>query len=440
MSTLRMTTAGESHGPAEVCVLSGVPAGLTITTEAVDRELARRQVGYGRGGRMAIETDRCRFLSGVRHGSTLGTPDRHHRRESGPRQLARCDVARTPCPKGEDRPAPLTIPRPGHADLAGHGQVRPRRHAQRPRAGECPRDGGPGGRRSRLQEAAGRAGSDGQGESHGHRREWRQQARADLAAPGIHRLGSRGGVAGRLRRPGALAEDVRGHRSGPRRPGSRWVASSRSGAGVSARGSAVTLAFEDRLDGRLLGALGSIPAIKGVEIGYGFANAARPGSKVHDPFVVRDRGRCPLGGPVEQQRRRARGRDEHRDAPGAPSGHEADPHAHHSTPFGGSAHAWSAVEAHVERSDVTAVPAARVVAEAMVAYVVAAAYLEKFGGDQSGAICWSPWQPTSGGWRRGGYGAARSSRGVHGQRQELGRRAERASFSAGASWTSTTRS
>ena len=94
--------------------------------------------------------------------------------------------------------------------------------------------------------------------------------------------------------------------------------------------------FEDRLDGLLLGALGAIPAIKGVEIGYGFADAGRPGSEVHDPFVMMSDGDGRLGGPRREQRRRTRGRHEHRDALGRPGGHEADPHAHHSAPLGGS--------------------------------------------------------------------------------------------------------
>ena len=118
MSTLRMTTAGESHGPAEVCVLTGIPAGLQITTDIVDRELARRQLGYGRGGRMAIETDRCRFLAGVRHGSALGTPIAIIVENQDHANWLEV-MSPEPLPAGREQPAKLSIPRPGHADFTG---------------------------------------------------------------------------------------------------------------------------------------------------------------------------------------------------------------------------------------------------------------------------------------------------------------------------------
>ncbi len=123
MSTLRLSTAGESHGPAEVCVLEGIPAGLTVTASDVDVDLDRRQQGYGRGGRMAIETDRCRFLAGVRLGRTLGSPicmvveNKDHQNWAA---VMSPELA-AERPVGEPVPAGgrVTVPRPGHADLSG---------------------------------------------------------------------------------------------------------------------------------------------------------------------------------------------------------------------------------------------------------------------------------------------------------------------------------
>ncbi len=214
MSPLRMSTAGESHGPAEVCVISGVPAGLDLVPAAVDADLARRQGGYGRGGRMSIESDRCRFLAGVRHGVTLGTPiailieNRDH---------ANWLEAMSPEPRAtsEAKPAPLTIPRPGHADLTGmakYGHEDMRNVLERASARETVGRVAGGAVCKRLLAEAG---GDGQGEGHGHRRR-RRCSRFRSGRSAIHRLGGRGGVAGGLRRPRDFHQDVRSDRSGAR--------------------------------------------------------------------------------------------------------------------------------------------------------------------------------------------------------------------------------
>ena len=109
------STAGESHGPAEVVIVHGVPAGLRLLAGDVDRELARRQAGYGRGGRQKIERDRVEFLGGVRHGYTLGSPVAMLVRN---RDYANWEHRMNPAPV-EDPPDPITLPRPGHADLVG---------------------------------------------------------------------------------------------------------------------------------------------------------------------------------------------------------------------------------------------------------------------------------------------------------------------------------
>jgi chorismate synthase len=377
MSTLLMTTAGESHGPAEVCVLSGMPAGLPITAEAIDAELIRRQRGYGRGGRMAIETDRCRLLSGVRHGVTLGTPitviveNRDH---------ANWLAAMSPAPlaEGQEKQVPLTIPRPGHADLTGmakHGHHDVRNVLERASARETVGRVAGGAVCKRLLAELGVA-VRGRVTAIGGVAEVGQ---ADLALPGsidweaveASPVGCADGVLSKQ-----MCEAIDAARTAGESLGGVfeiWCWGVCPGLGGYSR-------FDDRLDARLLGAIGSIPAIKGVEIGHAFADAALPGSKVHDPFVVESQ---------EDARWVARvgnnaGGVEGGMSTGMPLVIRAamKPIPTLTTPLlSVDLSTMQAVSAHVERSDVTAVPAASVVAEAMVAYVVAEAYLEKFAGD-----------------------------------------------------------
>jgi chorismate synthase len=372
-----MTTAGESHGPAEVCVLSGVPAGLSLTTEAIDLELARRQGGYGRGGRMSIETDRCRFLAGVRHGMSLGTPiailveNRDH-----VNWLEAMSAA--PPSEGAAAPVPLSIPRPGHADLTGlakydHEDVRNVLE------------------RASARETVGRV------------------AGGAVCKRLLEDLGVT--VRARVTSIGAVTAPACANLSDPSTV--EWAAVDASPVGCDdpevsvrmcqaidqARAAGESLggifevwcwglvpgvggysAAEDRLDGRLLGALGAIPAIKGAEIGYGFVQAALPGSQVHDPFEVLVDGVARWVGRTGNNA----GGLEGGMTTGMPvvvrAGMKPIPTL--TTPLPSvDLRSMEAVDAHVERSDVCAVPAARVVGEAVVAHVVASAYLEKFGGD-----------------------------------------------------------
>jgi chorismate synthase len=372
-----MTTAGESHGPAEVCVLSGIPAGLKVTTQAIDRELARRQGGYGRGGRMAIETDRCRLLAGVRHGSTLGTPiaiaveNRDHANWLDA-------MSPGPLPTGSKAPEPLTIPRPGHADLTGMAKFG---HEDMRNVLE----------RASARETVGRVAGG-------------AVCKLLLAELGV-------AVRGRVTGVGAVTMGTRADLADP--DAIDWDAVEESSVGCydpdlsremresidEARGAGESLGgifeiwcwgvcpglggyarIEDRLDGRLLGALASVPAIKGAEIGYAFADATRPGSQVHDAFVLRGDGSEEW---VSRGGNNAGGLEGGMST-GMPIVLRAamKPIPTLTTPLPSvDLAAMRPVAAHVERSDVTAVPAARVVGEAMVAYVVAGAYLEKFGGD-----------------------------------------------------------
>jgi chorismate synthase len=377
MSTLRVTTAGESHGPAEVCVLSGVPAGMALTAEAIDRELARRQQGYGRGGRMAIETDRCRFLSGVRHGVTLGSPiammveNRDH-----VNWLEAMSPA--PLPEGRDRPAPLSIPRPGHADFAGmakYGHRDMRNVLERASARETVGRVAGGAVCKRLLEELGvkvrgrvtRVGGVATAEpadlAHPECIDWEAVEASPVACDEPPTSRQMCDAIDQAREAGESLGGVF----------EIWCWTLCPGLGGYA-------SPEDRLDGRLLGAVGSIPAIKGVEIGYGFAGAAEPGSRVHDPFILREEPGARWTGRAGNNA----GGVEGGVSTGMPLVVRAamKPIPTLTTPLPSvDVAALQPVSAHIERSDVTAVPAARVVAEAMVAYVIAGAYLEKFGGD-----------------------------------------------------------
>ena len=139
---LRMTTAGESHGPGLTCILEGLPAGLELDRDALNRDLARRQLGHGRGGRMKIERDQVEVTGGVRHGRTLGGPIAL---QVVNRDYANWEERMNPWPV-EAEIAEVHLPRPGHADLVGTQKYGLTRRARHPRARERSRDGRAGGR------------------------------------------------------------------------------------------------------------------------------------------------------------------------------------------------------------------------------------------------------------------------------------------------------
>jgi chorismate synthase len=379
MGTLRMTTAGESHGPAEVCLLSGIPAGLEISAEGVDHELLRRQGGYGRGGRMAIEHDRARFLAGVRLGHTLGTPiailveNRDHANwiES---------MSPEPPAPGATPPDAVTVPRPGHADYGGiakYGHSDIRNVLERASARETVARVAGGAVCKRLLA------------------ELRVTVRARVTSIGPVNTAGESGE--HFADPGSV--DWEAVESSPVACEDDAVSQRMCAAIDEARTRGESLGgvfeiwcwglcpglggyatFEDRLDGRLMGAVGGIPAIKGVEFGSGFANASLPGSAVHDPLVLRSEAGKTW---IDRESNNAGGLEG-----GMTNGMPLvmrvtmKPIPTLTAPLHSVDIARMQVaRAHVERSDVTAVPAARVVGEAMVAYVLAGAYLEKFGGD-----------------------------------------------------------
>jgi chorismate synthase len=376
MSPFRFTTAGESHGPALAAVVEGVPAGVPVSAAEIDAELRRRQGGYGRGGRMRIESDRAEILSGVRHGETLGSPVTLLVRN---RDWENWTAAMSPAPveNGGDDAAMRRVffPRPGHADLVGalkYDRADARDILERASA-----------RETAARVAAGAV------------------AKRLLAEVGItvgSHVVSLGGVVARA--PAALPEELNAAadpspvRCLDAEAEGRMIDAidAAKGAGdtlggvveVVARGVPAGLgshvAWDRKLDGRLAGALMSIQAIKGVEVGLGFEAAARPGSRVHDAIVL---GGSAQGGGYGRVGNNAGGL-EGGISTGQPIVLRAamKPISTLMQPLRTvDLRTGEPAEAVRERSDVCAVPAAGVVAEAMVALVLADALLEKVGGD-----------------------------------------------------------
>jgi chorismate synthase len=377
MPTFRFTTAGESHGPALAAVVEGLPAGLPILADEIDRELRRRQGGYGRGGRMRIESDRAEILSGVRHGETLGSPVTLLVRN---RDWANWTEPMSPSPvDGADDDQAMRrvfFPRPGHADLVGalkYDRTDARDILERASA-----------RETTMRVAAGAL------------------AKRLLGELGItvgSHVVSIGGIVANV--PAKLpvelnaASDPSPVRCLDAEAEGRMIdaidAARRDGdtlggvVEVVARGVPAGLgshvSWDRKLDGRLAQALMSIQAIKGVEIGLGFEAALRPGSGVHDAITLDAAEE--RGGGFGRVGNHAGGL-EGGITTGQPLVARAamKPISTLMTPLGTvDLRTGEAAEAVRERSDVCAVPAAGVVAEAMMAIVLAGAVLEKFGGD-----------------------------------------------------------
>jgi chorismate synthase len=374
---LRFTTAGESHGPALVAILEGCPAGLPLLAADVDRELARRQQGYGRGRRMQIETDRVEFLSGVRAGETLGSPIAMQVRNADWKNWVEI---MDPAPREGDDAGPrrrhVTRVRPGHADLTGilkYDRTDARDILERASA-----------RETTARVAAGAV------------------CRVLLDAVGV-RIGSHlvhlGGVDAATPDPLPADLNVAADASPLRTldPAAeaamiaRIDAAKREGntlggiCEVVVTGLPVGLgshvSWDRRLDGRLGQAMLSIPAVKGVEIGLGFEAARRTGAEVHDEIEAAP-GRT-RAGHVRRRTNRAGGTEG-----GMTTGEPLvvrvamKPISTLMRPLGTvDVATGEAAAAVAERSDVTAVPAMGVIAEAMAAFVLADALLEKVGGD-----------------------------------------------------------
>ncbi|MCY4727356.1 chorismate synthase [Nocardioides sp. STR2] len=372
---LRWLTAGESHGPSLVAILEGLPAHVRVTSDDLADALARRRLGYGRGARMKFEQDRVRVLGGVRHGETQGGP-------------VAIEVGNTEWPKWEKvmsadpvdpvelealaRNAKLTRPRPGHADLVGmqkydFDEARP--ILERASA-----------RETAARVALGRVASN-----------FLEQAVGARVVSHVVALGGVKAPAGVVPAPDDVdrldADEVRcldpeasaamvarideAHKDGDTLGGVVEVVVHGLPPGLGSH-----VHWDRRLDSRLAGALMGIQAIKGVEVGDGFDLADTPGSQAHDEIVTTDEGL-----------RRTSGRSGGTEG-GMSTGEVLRVRAA-MKPIATVPKALRTVDvatgeaavAHHQRSDVCAVPAAGIVAEAMVALVLADAVVEKFGGD-----------------------------------------------------------
>lgn len=379
---IRYFTAGESHGPALSAIVEGMPAGVALTESDINSQLARRQQGYGRGGRMKIETDRAEVLSGIRFGKTIGSPVAMVIRN---RDWENWTV---PMAQFEDNAAEvqqITIPRPGHADLTGFvkygfDDIRPVID------------------RSSARETAARVAAG-------------SLARAFLRQLGIQ-IGSYISTIGPVSEaaaPDSLPEllDAGAESLAAEADKSpvRMIDAATSDAGIAAidqakadgdtlggivevyitgvpMGLGSYVQHDRRLDSELAAAIMSIQAIKGVEIGTAFDNARKPGSEVHDElFAGGEKGlrrKTNRAGGIEGSM--SSGQPIHIRAAMKPISSLVSPLRSFDLAT------LEAVHSRFERSDTCAVPAAGVVAEAVVAPVIANALLEKIGGDHMAEI------------------------------------------------------
>jgi chorismate synthase len=373
---LRFTTAGESHGPALVSVLEGMPAGLSLLADHVDTELARRQQGYGRGRRMQIERDTVEFLSGVRAGQTIGSPISML---IANRDWKNWQDVMDPAPRDGDpdpRRRAVTRVRPGHADLTGilkydrddARDILERASAREPTArvaagAVCKR------LLAELEVSIG---------SHLVHLGGIDAAPADALPADINAVADESPLR-TLDRDAEVAMIARIDtikRDGNTLGGICEVVCRGLPVGLGSH-----VSWDRKLDGRLAGALMSIPAVKGVEVGIGFESARRTGAEVHDEIEPAP-GRT-LTGNVRRKTNRAGGLE------GGMTTGEPLVVRVAMKPISTLMRPLATVDvatgetaaATAERSDVTAVPAMGVIAEAMTAFVLAQAALEKFGGD-----------------------------------------------------------
>jgi len=369
MDKLRWLTAGESHGPQLTAILEGCPAGLAVSTAEIDAQLTRRQKGYGRGERQSIEQDRVEIVGGVRHGRTTGAPIALVVRNRDAVNWGDALSAEAPADVADAGAEPVTVPRPGHADLGGallYDLADIRDVIERGSA-----------RETAARVACGAV------------------ARRLLAEVGCT-VGSHVVAVGEVDADATLTEELLPHvdddavRCLDPEAAARMRAAidTAAAAGDTAGGVVEVVAFgfppgvgsyvqgDRRLSSRLAQATLSVPAMKGVEVGLGFAAARLPGSRVHDPLAWGEssgyhrlsnhaggvEGGISTGEPVVLR------------VAMKPISTLRSPLA--TVELG----THRAVESRYERADVCAVPAAGVVLEAVVALVLADALLERFGG------------------------------------------------------------
>ncbi len=379
---IRFSTAGESHGPALVSLLEGVPAGLRVLAEDVNADLARRQQGYGRGRRMQIERDEVEFLSGVRAGETVGSPVAMLIRN---RDWTNWQAIMDPAPRATDadgaRQRAVHRPRPGHADLTGilkYDRDDARDILERASARETTARVAAGAICRRLLAECGVTVASHLVHLGGIDAARPGEMPADInAAADASPLRTLDADA--ERRMIALIDDIK--RDGNTLGGVCEVIVDGLPVGLGSH-----VSWDRKLDGRLAQAMLSIPAVKGVEIGLGFEASRRTGADVHDEIELAP-GRTRTGN-VRRRTNRAGGLEG-----GMTTGEPLvirvamKPISTLMRPLGTiDTRTGEEAEAVAERSDVTAVPAMGVIAEAMAALVLADAMVEKFGGDSMGEL------------------------------------------------------
>ena len=366
----RFTTAGESHGKALIAIIEGLPSNMPVSIEELNHQLWRRQQGYGRGGRMKIESDTAEILSGVRHGRTLGSPvtlmieNRDH--------IHWTEIMGAESPQGEiTNPKDVKRPRPGHADLVGgiKFQTKDLRDVlERASARETAARVASGALAKQLLSQFGvevrshvvKLGSE---PSEPLQKSWEEICNVADESP--LRCADKDSETRMVR----LVDEAK--ERGDTLGGVFEVVVKGLPTGLGSH-----VSWSEKLDGRLAGALMSIQAIKAVEIGEGVLNASRFGSSVHDEITHGDSG-------FGRSSNRAGGLEG-----GITTGQELRVRGY-MKPISTLRRRLSSVdietketqEAAFERSDITAVPAAGVIGEAMVAIVLANSMREKFGGD-----------------------------------------------------------
>jgi len=369
---LRLVTAGESHGPRLTAILEGIPAGLRIDPDFVDRDLARRQHGYGRGGRMKIESDRVLFEGGVRGGVTLGSPIAIgiENRDFANWSKVMHPLENDPAAEAERR---LTRPRPGHADLAGgmkYGAKDLRNVLERASARESAARVAAGAVCKLLLSECGievRSGVLSLGAVIDER-----SLRSFESLERVREESPLRAIDGSIEKSMVEAVDA-AKRAGDTLGGSILVGAKGVPAGLGSYAS-----WDRKLDSRIGAALLSIPAVKAVELGSSIEASRGPGSLAHDEI---ERGR---DGNLRRRSNRAGGLEA-----GVTNGEEVIAVAY-MKPLSTLAKGLDSVDlatgetarSAYERSDVTAVPACGVIAEAMLAFVLADALLESTGGDR----------------------------------------------------------